>query len=91
MPTLRLLDQSNGGWTATRDLISQLVDLFSPSGQDAAVLHGRNDTYFSQKVRNMISHRHEPSSFIKRGLASYEQRGLRITDQGRSAVRALLS
>lgn len=91
LPTLRLLDQSNRGWTATRDLISQLTDLFAPSGQDAAVLDGRNDTYFSQKVRNMVSHRHQPSSFISRGLASYERRGLRITDQGRSAVRALLS
>lgn len=91
LPTLRLLDQNERGWTATRDLISQLTELFSPSGQDAVVLERRSDTYFSQKVRNMISHRHQPSSFINRGLALYEQHGLWITDKGRSAVRALLS
>ena len=89
LPTLRLLDRSNRGWIATSDLISQLTALFSPSGQDAEILGGRSDTYFSQKVRNMISHRDQSSSFISRGLAQYEQHGLAITDLGRSTVSAL--
>jgi hypothetical protein len=91
VPTLRLLDEGNRGWMATSDVIARLTKLFAPSGQDAEILDGRNDTYFSQKVRNMISHRDHPSSFIHRGLARYERHGLQISDEGRSTVRALLS
>lgn len=92
VPTLRLLDDGNRGWMGTSDIIAHLTKLFAPSGQDAEILEGRSDTYFSQKVRNMISHRNQPSSFIHKGLAHYrEQSGLRISDEGRSTVRALLS
>jgi len=91
VPTLRLLDGGNKGWMATSDIITRLTELFAPSGQDAEILEGRSDTYFSQKVRNMISHRDQPSSFIHKGLAHYERHGLRISDEGRSAVQALLS
>jgi hypothetical protein len=89
VPTLRLLDDGNRGWMATCDIILRLTELFAPSGQDSKLLEGRSDT--SQKVRNMISHRHQPSSFIRQGLAHYERHGLRISDEGRSTVRALLS
>lgn len=91
VPTLRLLDDGDRGWMATSDIIAHLTELFAPSGQDAEILEGRDDTYISQKVRNVISHRHRPSSFICRGLAHYERHGLRISNQGRSTVRALLS
>lgn len=91
VPTLRLLDDSNRGWMATSDIIARLTELFGPSGQDAEILEGRRDTYFSQKVRNMISHRDQPSSFIHQGLAHYERHGLGISDQGRSTIQALLS
>ncbi len=91
LPTLRLLDQNNTGWIATGDLIERLTELLTPTGQDAAILRRRQDTYFSAKVRNMISHRDQPSSFIYKGLAHYEQHGLRISSQGRSTVQALLS
>jgi hypothetical protein len=91
VPTLRLLDDGNRGWMATSDIIVRLTELLAPSGHDAEILDGRGDTYFSQKVRNMISHRNESSSFIHRGLAHYERQGLWISDLGRSTVRALLS
>jgi hypothetical protein len=91
LPTLRLLDDGENGWLAATDMIARLTDLFAPSGQDAEILEDRTDTYFSQKVRNMISHRDQPSSFIHRGLAHYERHGLRISNHGRSTVRALLS
>lgn len=74
---------------STSDLIASLSELFTPSGQDADILMGRKDTYFSQKVRNMISHRDQPSSFIHGGLAHYEDHGLRISADGRSTLRAL--
>jgi hypothetical protein len=91
VPTLRLLENGNSGWMATSDIIANLTELFTPSGQDAEILDGRNDTYFSQKVRNMISHRDQPSNFIHRGLAHYKRHGLLISDRGRSTVQALLS
>ncbi len=91
MPTLRLLDDGNTGWMATSEIIARLTELFAPSGQDAEMLGGQGDIYFSQKVRNMISHRDQPSSFIHKGLAHYERHGLRISDAGRATVRALLS
>ncbi len=91
VPTLRLLEDGNRGWMATSDIIARLTELFAPSGQDAEILEERSDTYFSQKVRNMISHRDQPSSFIHQGLAHYERHGLRISHEGRSTVRALLS
>jgi hypothetical protein len=76
---------------ATNDIIARLTELFAPSGKDSKILERRSDIYFSQKVRNMISHRDQPSSFIHQGLAHYERHGLRISDQGRLTVRALLS
>ena len=91
VPTLRLLDDGNRGWMATSEIIARLTELFAPSGQDAEMLEGRGDSYFPQKVRNMISHRDQPSSFIHRGLAHCERHGLRISDAGRATVRALLS
>ena len=91
VPTLRLLDDGNRGWMATSDIIAHLTERFAPSGQDAAIPEGQGDTHFSQKVRNMIAHRDQPSNFIHRGLAHYERHGLRISEQGRSTVRALLS
>ncbi len=91
LPTLRLLGQGDRGWLATSELISRLTALFKPLGQDAEILDGRHDTYFSQKVRNLISHRDQPSSFIHRGLAEYERDGLRISDFGNSTVAALLN
>ena len=91
VPTLRLLDDGNRGWMATSDIIARLTELFGPSGQDTEMLEGRSDTFFSQKVRNIISHRDQPSSFIRKGLAHYERHGLRISDDGRSTIRALLS
>ncbi len=91
VPTLRLLYEDNEGWMATSDIIARLTKLFWPTGQDAEILDGRNDTYFSQKVRNMISHRDLRSSFIHRGLAHYERHGLQLSNEGRLTVRALLS
>jgi hypothetical protein len=90
LPTLRLLDRSNRGWMTTSDLISHLTRLFAPSGQEAEILEGRHDTHFSQKVRNMISHRTQRSSFIHRGLANHKGHGLEITELGRCTVGALL-
>ena len=45
------------GAVTTTDLIRELTAAFHPTGEDAVVLSGRRDTKFSQKVRNLKSHR----------------------------------
>lgn len=91
VPTLRILNQNNGRWVKTSELQECLTKLFEPSGIDAEILSGRSDTYFSQKVRNIVSHKTQNSSFIKKGLADYslEQHGLRITERGHDLIEAL--
>jgi len=91
IPTLRILNQSSDRWVTTTELKEQLTTLFKPSGTDAEILAGRSDTHFSQKVRNIISHKAQNSSFIKKGLADYSsaQHGLIITERGHRLIEAL--
>jgi hypothetical protein len=91
VPTLRILEDFHEEWVTTSILIGRLTELLRPSGTDAEILAARHDTYFSQKVRNMISHRHNHNSFINRGLAEYESsiHCLRITKPGVRLVSAL--
>ena len=91
LPTLRLLANMPEGFMQTADLITELEALFNPMGRDAEFLDGRNDTHFTQKVRNMISHRKGANSFIANGYAKYETNahGLRITDAGRELLSKL--
>lgn len=88
-PALRLASERANGEISTTDLIVELTKLFEPSGRDAEIMAGRNDTHFSQKVRNMVSHRNQPSSFIANGYAEYTGDGVRITEQGRQLLRNL--
>ncbi|UWZ92980.1 hypothetical protein HZ320_04630 [[Pasteurella] aerogenes] len=41
----------------TTELIAELETLMNPTGNDADILSDRNDSKFSQKVRNIVSHR----------------------------------
>lgn len=91
LPSLRLMAERPNGFISTTDLIAELEQVFNPKGRDAQIIEGRSDTYFSQKVRNLISHRHSENSFIANGYAEYDdaRRGLRITDDGRELLRRL--
>lgn len=84
LPTLRLLAAAPEGFLETSQLITELEALFKPDGMDAEVLDGRNDTHFSQKVRNIISHRNSAKNPIKKGWIDYheEDKGLKITKAG---------
>lgn len=90
-PTLEVLARAKGGWVSTTDLINILDAEFDPRGLDARTLGGRYDSYFSQKVRNMISHRKGSTSFVARGFVEYVKvdgvGGLRITRLGRALLR----
>lgn len=55
-PALFAIYKHNGSLT-TGQLIKVLTDELNPSGADMEILFGRKDTRFSQKVRNLVSHR----------------------------------
>ena len=82
IPTLNylLLNKENG--LRTSELILLLSNELEISGHDLEIISGRNDTYFSQKVRNLVSHR----TLESKDLATYdklERDGLhKITDKG---------
>ena len=56
-----------------------------------ATLGVRSDTFFSQKVRNLISHKDSPNNMIAKGYAEHdaEKEGLRITNKGRAFLASL--
>lgn len=90
VPALRLMAETADGCLTTTRLINALERIFNPTGKDAEIIPDRSDTYFSQKVRNLVSHRTSSSSFIANGYATYQREtGLCITDKGRSLLQSL--
>lgn len=56
IPALKFLYNAKDYTLTTTELIELLTKHFNPSGEDAEILANRNDTKFSQKVRNLKSH-----------------------------------
>lgn len=56
IPALQIIAEETYGVTTTI-LISKLTEKLKPCGKDLEILKGRKDTAFSQKVRNLISHK----------------------------------
>ena len=81
LPALYLI-RNNGGFMTTSDLIKKLEEMMHPTGIDAEILDGRNDTYFSQKVRNLKSH----ATLSRQNYATDENGGFRITQNGADFV-----
>lgn len=84
LPTLYIIKRD--GATSTSDLIKELTAVFNPTGEDAEILDGRHDTKFSQKVRNLKSHRATNSMDIYTSLDS-KGRYL-LTDAGEKHLNA---
>lgn len=78
IPALKLFSIHADG-ISTSELIGLLEDIMQPTGKDAEIIEGRNDTYFSQKVRNLHSH----STFEKLGFAEYRNEKYFLTDKGK--------
>lgn len=85
IPALRAA-AARGGSISMTQLIAELTREFEPTGIDAAILDGRNDTYFSQKVRNLVSHRDAGTSMFSKGYAAYdaESESITLTKAGRT-------
>lgn len=78
-----LYDNTNG--LTTSMLIKALTENLKPEGVDAEILFGRKDSRFSQKVRNLISHKrlHPFVTLSKKGRETLFQ----INDDGISALK----
>jgi hypothetical protein len=87
IPALRAMAARPNGFISTTDLIGELEGLFQPTGKDAEIIPERADTYFSQKVRNLVSHR----TLTRGGVARYDdsRRGYQITDIGAASLRCV--
>ena len=83
LPALYLMSLNSDGSILTSTLIDRLTEIMRPQGQDAEILDGRNDTYFSQKVRNLKSH----STLLNKGYATHIPEGFRLTDRGYNYVQ----
>lgn len=57
LPALYLMEISPTKSITTTKMKEDLVAIFQPTGADAAIIDGRNDTFFTQKVRNLRSHK----------------------------------
>lgn len=89
LPALKAAAGSPNGEITTSALIDELEAQFQPEGIDAELLDGRNDTHFSQKVRNLVSHRQGQHSMFTLGYAEYTGDGLRITESGKKLLSQL--
>ena len=90
---LRELASSSTGSLTTTQLIEKLTARLNPTGKDNEILENRSDTHFSQKVRNVVSHREQSTSIFKQGLAYYESENgdgkISITEEGKERVKSL--
>ena len=86
IPALQAAAERADGYISTSDLIRELEGYFDPSGEDAELIEGRQDTKFSQKVRNLVSHRGSSTSIFTKGYAEYDAvgEGIMITTAGRA-------
>lgn len=83
IPALIIMASRENGEIATLDLIKALENVFDPCEEDMEILEGRNDTKFSQKVRNLKSHK----TIKTMGFAEEIHLGFRITDSGKEYIR----
>jgi len=88
IPALQFIRDNPTGVTTT-DMIEHLMATLHPSGYDMQILQGRNDTHFSQIVRNLKSH----DTLIKNGWVNYQRVGRNglwtITPRGAQYLRAM--
>ena len=83
LPALYIIEYR--GEATTSDLIKELTSVFNPTGEDAEILKGRSDTKFSQKVRNLVSHR-DTNHMLE--YTEFNNGIYTLTDEGRRQVDA---
>lgn len=81
-PALYLIETHPG--IKMEQVIKRMEKAMKPTGKDATILAGRNDTYFSQKVRNLKSHRDNNKMAEYTTLSATGE--YFITDKGKNAL-----
>lgn len=84
IPALYCIRESPSQELTTTELQQCLRELLRPSGKDLEILEGRRDDKFSQKVRNLRSHK----TLEQRGLCTYADGNWRLTDLGRDIAES---
>lgn len=88
LPSLYLMELNQNIEITTPFLIQKLAEILQPDNSDMAILKGRKDTYFSQKVRNLNSH----NTLEELDYATYTKTGhnkgyFQITKLGREYLK----
>lgn len=78
LPSLLVMSNKENGEITTTELIRELEELIEVGEEDNGIIFGRNDTYFSQKVRNLKSHK----TLERKDFATYENGKYKITEKG---------
>lgn len=82
-PAMLAMASRPDGRIATSELISDLESSLNPTGHNAEILDNRDDTHFSQLVRNIKSHKEVPGNVIHDGLVEDSGKNeMRLSDQG---------
>lgn len=82
LPSLYLLSQETNKKLSTTDLRTKLRELLSPGGEDLQQLAGRNDDKFSQKVRNLRTHR----TLENNNMTTYSTGEFTLTNDGETHI-----
>lgn len=83
LPALYLINESRE-WLTTTDLISWLRKLLNPDNEeDLSILNGRGDDKFSQKVRNLNSHK----TLEKKWFVKYESNIYKINKEWKKYLK----
>ena len=82
IPALFEMNKRKNGYISTSELIKNLRDRLTPTGEDIQQLTNRKDDKFSQKVRNLVSH----DTLTELGFAIYKDSGFIISDKGRKII-----
>ena len=83
IPSLFLMSIRDDKCISTSELITLLAKMLHPSGKDVEIIDNRNDTYFSQKVRNLKSH----GTLERMKLATYTNQKYYLTEKGLKLVQ----
>jgi hypothetical protein len=82
LPALFFMSKQNGMQITTTKLKQFLLAAMHPQGEDALILNGRNDSRFTQIVRNLKSH----DTLERLKFATYDNGRFTITCKGLSFV-----
>jgi hypothetical protein len=82
LPSLFLM-KINDGHIVTEELIPLLREIMKPAGEDLEILSNRTDDKFSQKVRNLRSHK----TFERLGYAEYREGMFFLLPKGKAYLK----